>query len=155
MTDPLAAERGRWARESVGWGRTAPETVATDDAQNQTLIGAAGIEPGMRVLDLASGAGDPAISIALRVGVDGFVAATDFSPEMLAVARRRASALGLDHVAFAVADMARLPFTGQSFDAVTCRCGVMFPDDRIAVATEARRVLTPGGRVAYLVWGPQ
>lgn len=153
--DAPTAERDRWARESVGWARTAPAAAAGDDEQNQILIEAATIAPGMRVVDLASGTGDPAISIALRVGADGLVAATDFSPEMLAVGRRRAAALEFEHMRFAVADMTRLPFADDVFDAATCRCGIMFPQDRVAAAAEARRVLAPGGRVAYLVWGPQ
>lgn len=148
------ADRAIWAKRSVHWLPAAPEGKSSDDAQNQALIAAAGIGPGARVLDLASGTGEPSISIALRVGAEGAVVATDFSSEMLGGVRRRAMALGLDQMAFTVADMTQLPFSDDGFDAVTCRMGLMFPTDRVAAASEARRVLMPGAKAAYMVWGP-
>lgn len=144
-----------WAKRSVGWLRTAPKGESPDDTQNQALISAAGVAPGGVVLDLASGGGEPAISIALRVGPFGRVVASDFSPEMLTGCRRRAAALDLSRIAPAVADMQSLPFADDGFDAVTCRFGLMFPADRVAAAGEAKRVLRPGGRAAFMVWGPQ
>jgi SAM-dependent methyltransferase len=143
-----------WAKRSVGWLRNAPKGESSDDAQNQALIAAAEVMPGGYVLDMASGVGEPAISIALRVGAEGCVVASDFSPEMLAGVRRRASALDLAQIRPAVADMQSLPFADRSFDAVTCRFGLMFPSDHIVSAGEAKRVLKPGGKVAYMVWGP-
>lgn len=143
-----------WAKRSAGWLNTGPKGESPDDTQNQVLISAAGVSPGGCVLDLASGGGEPAISIALRVGSDGYVIASDFSPEMLGGSRRRASTLDLTQIDPAVADMQTLPFADASFDAVTCRFGLMFPADRVAAASEAKRVLKPGRRAAYMVWGP-
>ncbi len=154
MANSVSGDREIWAKRSVIWLRVAPEAASPDDAHNQVLMDAAAIQPGHRVLDLGSGTGEPAISVALRVGPAGSVIATDFSPDMLTGARRRAAALELRNVRFAVSDMARLPFADRSFDAATCRFGLMFPSDRVTVAKEARRFLKPGARVAYMVWGP-
>jgi ubiquinone/menaquinone biosynthesis C-methylase UbiE len=153
-TTSNASERAMWAKRSIGWLRTGPKGESPDDTQNQALIAAAGIASGDVVLDLASGGGEPAISIALCVGPAGCVVASDFSPEMLVGSRQRASALELAQIKPAVADMQFLPFAAASFDAVTCRFGLMFPIDRNVAAAEARRVLKPGAKAAYMVWGP-
>jgi SAM-dependent methyltransferase len=108
----------------------------------------------MRVLDVATGAGEPAISIALKVGASGMVVATDLVAAMLAGARRRAAALDLAQLRFVVADMAALPYPAATFDAMTCRFGLMFAPDPVAAAAEVRRVLRRGARAAWMVWGP-
>ena len=155
MTDnPNAGMRTAWAKRSVNWLKRAPEAASPDDYYNQLVIGAAGIAPGDKVLDLASGTGEPAISIAQAVGDNGTVVACDFSPEMLSGARPRAHNLGLDQVQFAVADMETLPYPDGAFDALTCRFGLMFPSDRVRAASEARRVLRPSAKAAFVVWGP-
>jgi len=149
-----ASERAMWAKRSIGWLRTGPKGESPDDTQNQALIMAAGIASGDVVLDLASGGGEPAISLALRVGPTGCVVASDFSLEMLLGSRQRALTLDLNQMNPAIADMQSLPFADASFDAVTCRFGLMFPIDRAVAAAEARRVLKPGAKAAYMVWGP-
>ena len=154
MADNSSSDRSMWAKRSVGWLRTAPKGKSPDDTLNQALIAAAGIAAGGFVLDLASGGGEPAISIASRVGPEGYVVASDISPEMLGGSRQRASNLNLAQFGSAVADLQRLPFADGAFDAVTCRMGLMFPADRIAAAREAKRVLKPGTKAAYMVWGP-
>jgi SAM-dependent methyltransferase len=125
------------------------------DRFNQPLLDAAEVAAGHRVLDLASGAGEPALSAARRVGPTGRVTASDLVPAMLAGARRRVAAAGLDGVAFEIADAEALPFADGSFDRITCRFGIMFfPRPERALA-EARRVLKSGGRAAFMVWGAQ
>src|SRR5690606_2241998 len=96
---------------------------------NRPLIEAAQVRSGARVLDLASGAGEPAIPIARAVGPSGEVVATDLVPEMLKGARRRAAEEGLANIRFEQADMEALPFADESFDAVTCRIGLMYAPD--------------------------
>jgi SAM-dependent methyltransferase len=119
------------------------------------LLDAAGIRPGRRVLDLASGAGNPVVGIARRIGDDGFVLASDLVPGMVARARERVAASGHDKVRFAAADIQALPFREGSFDAVVCRLGIMFCPSTEAALAEIRRVLAPGGRAAFSVWGPR
>jgi ubiquinone/menaquinone biosynthesis C-methylase UbiE len=108
----------------------------------------------MHVLDLASGAGDPALTLAEVVGPSGHVMATDLVPDRLAVAEECARERGLANITFQQADAEALPFPDQAFDAVTCRLGVMlFPNVGQALG-EIRRVLKPGGRAAFVAWGP-
>lgn len=145
--------RAYWKARSAGWAATSVSALPTDDTLNQALIEAAGIAPGQTVLDLASGTGDPSISIARALGGRGSVTACDLTIEMLAVARRRADELGLGNWRVAAGDMAALPFADEVFDAATCRFGLMFPNDRAACVAEALRVLKPGGRAAWAVWG--
>ncbi len=146
--------RADWTARGAAWDRWADEIAALSDRFNQPLLDAAGIALGQTVLDIASGAGEPALAIARRVGTQGRVTATDLVPEMLAGARRRAAAAGLDNIDFEIADMEDLPFPERGFERLVCRFGIMFsPRPEVALA-EARRVLAPGGRAAYLIWGP-
>jgi len=103
---------------------------------------------GTAALDLCSGTGDLALALA-RAGA-GRVVGTDFVPEMLEVARRKAAAAGSpDGVEFDFADAQDLPFGDGSFDVVTVGFGVRNLPDRAANFREVMRVLRPGGR--YLI----
>jgi len=146
--------RSHWQDQSRRWTATAPKGKAPDDTFNQMIIAAAGIQPGEDVLDIASGTGNPAVSIALSMEGKGSVTCTDLTPAMLEAVQTRAENLSLSIMRCVSADMLALPFADASFDCVTCRFGLMFPGDRVAAAREALRVLRPGGRVAYVVWGP-
>lgn len=110
--------------------------------------------PGMRVLDLASGTGEPGISLAQRVGPSGSVTAVDQSSELLAIATERARNKGLANFTVQQADAHHLPFTNQSFDLATCRFGVMFFTDAEQALKELLRVLKPGSRACFVAWGP-
>ncbi len=146
--------RDDWARRAAAWERTSKESETSSTQYNDALIEAACIDAGMRVLDLAAGMGDPTIANAQRVGRSGRVVALDQSPEMLAGARRRALEMDLVNIGCLASDMMALPFADATFDAVTCRYGLMFPPDRAAAAAEACRVLKPGAKAAFVVWGP-
>ncbi|MFQ5786274.1 MAG: class I SAM-dependent methyltransferase [Alphaproteobacteria bacterium] len=150
-----AAVRESWTRRSNAWDRWADHIAELAARLNQPLLDAARLAPGQNVLDLASGTGEPALTSARRVGPDGVVTATDLVPEMLASARRRAADAGLDNLRFEIADMEALPFAAARFDRVVCRFGVMFCPRADAAFAEARRVLRPGGRAAFMVWGPR
>lgn len=152
MSEPSESSRDHWRERSQTWARSAPQGKSQDDTFNQMIIAEAGIHPGEAVLDIASGTGNPAVSIALALDGQGSVTCCDLEPAMLATARGRAANLSLSIMRFVAADMTRLPFADASFDCVTCRFGLMFPKDKIAAAREVLRVLRPGGRVAYVVW---
>ncbi len=107
----------------------------------------------MRVLDLASGTGEPAISLAVRVGAEGQVTALDLSAELLGIAAHRARARGLANFAIQPADAHAIPFPDNSFDLATSRFGVMFFRDPVLALQELRRVLRPGARACVLAWG--
>ena len=112
------------------------------------------VEPGMAVLDVASGTGEPAISVATRLNGTGEVIATDISAERLEVGKRRARNRGLENISFQVADVHELPFEDSRFDRVTSRLGLMFFADLGKALREIRRVLKPGGRLVAVAWGP-
>jgi SAM-dependent methyltransferase len=152
MTD--SRSRDEWQERSKVWAATSPQGKSPDDSFDRMIIAEAGIKPGEDVLDIATGGGNPAVSTALAMEGRGSVTCTDLTPRMLETARGRAENLSLPIMRFAAADMRALPFPDHIFDCVTCRFGIMFPGDKIAAAAEARRVLKPGGRAAYLVWGP-
>lgn len=110
--------------------------------------------PGMSVLDLASGTGEPAISLAERVGPQGSVTAVDQSSELLGIAIARARNKKLVNLATRQADAHRLPFANRTFDLATCRFGVMFFADAKQALAELHRVLKPGARACFAAWGP-
>lgn len=110
---------------------------------------------GMNVLDVASGTGEPAITIAGRMGMSGHVTASDLNADLLAIAAQRAKQRGFDHVRIQQADAQSLPFNDDTFDLATCRFGVMFFPDVQRAFRELMRVLKPGARVCFAVWGPK
>jgi ubiquinone/menaquinone biosynthesis C-methylase UbiE len=119
----------------------------------EALLSAAALTPDSVVLDLAAGSGDPTLTIAEHV-VRGGVIALDSSRTGLLLASTHARRLGLEpRVTFVQADAHRIPLTPNCVDRVTCRCGIMFFDETNLVMSEVLRVLKPGGRVAFLVWG--
>jgi len=147
------AARDTWTARSGQWVRWAEEQDTSARRLNDLLLDCAGIAPGQTVLDLASGVGEPAVTIARRLAGDGLVVATDLVPEMLAAVRQRAAG-SRTGVHCCAADMETLPFPDGSFDGAVCRLGIMFcPRPEVALA-ETYRVLRPGGRAAFLTWGP-
>ena len=138
----IAAER--WKAQSAAMGR---------DATN-ALVEYSRPQPGMNVLDLAAGTGEPGISIGHRIGTTGHVTAVDQSQELLDIAAARARQQGLTNFSTRQADAHDLPFADNSFDLAACRFGVMFFADSVKALRELRRVLKPGARACFLVWGP-
>lgn len=137
----VAAEK--WKAKSAAMGQ--PVTDA--------LVEYARPAAGMQVLDLASGTGEPAISLALRVGAQGHVTALDLSAELLEIAAQRAQARGLKNLTTQKADAHSLPFPDNSFDLATSRFGVMFFRDPALAFRELLRVLRPRARACFLAWG--
>ena len=142
-----------FAAAAPGWQRWDAQMVAATRPSSDALLAAVGIAPGMQVLDVASGAGEPALRIAALVGPRGRVTASDVNPAMLAAVEEKARREGVANIAFRQADAADLPFADASFDAITCRMGIMF-FARGTAAAELRRVLRPGGRAGFVVGGP-
>jgi ubiquinone/menaquinone biosynthesis C-methylase UbiE len=117
------------------------------DALSRRLAHLAGLRPGSRVLDVASGRGRTARLLAAEFGVE--VTGVELSAKAVAAAQTEAEAAALGgRVRFAIGDAAKLPEPSASFDAVLCECALcLFPRKGHAVA-EMRRVLRPGGVVA-------
>ena len=136
------------------WARWHDKLTIQGKAITERLAMHARIGPGMRVLDLACGTGDPAISFAHLVGPRGTVVATDLSAGMIDVARANARRADADNIELRQTDMQALPFADATFDAVTSKIGIMYAVDLAKAVSECRRVLKPGGRMAFAVWGP-
>jgi SAM-dependent methyltransferase len=109
-------------------------------------------QPGDIVLELAAGLGDTGLRAAHLVGGSGRVIITDFAPEMVAVARRRAEEMGVQNAEFRTLDAERMDLKTNSVDGVLCRWAYMLMIDPAAAFAETRRVLRPGGRLAFSVW---
>ncbi|ROO83468.1 methyltransferase family protein [Actinocorallia herbida] len=120
-------------------------------ALGPALVRAAGIGAGDTVLDVAAGSGNAAIAAA-RTGAR--VVASDLTPELLEVGRRKAESEGVD-LEWREADAEELPFPDDSFDAVLSCVGVMFAPHHAAAAAELLRVCRPGGTIALLNWTPE
>jgi SAM-dependent methyltransferase len=145
-----------WTADATieAWRTWHPKMTVQLQAMTDALLEAAHVRPGLRILDLSSGTGQPALDLARVVGPAGQVTATDLSPAMLAIAEENARAVGATNVAFRQADAEELPFADASFDAVTSRLGAMYFVDIQRALGEIRRVLRPGGHVGLAVWGP-
>ncbi len=148
--------RSEWTSDVTiaGWRTWFAKADQAGRGVTDALLTAAAIVPGMHILDIASGSGTPAFALAAAVGPHGHVTATDLSAGMLAAAERHARQMGVTNIAFQEADAERLPFADASFDCVTCRWGIMYVADVEQGLAEIRRVLKPGGRAAFAVWGP-
>lgn len=136
------------------WRRRHPRLSEQSRAATDLIVAAACVTPGMRVLDIACGNGEPSLELADRVGSIGQVTSIDLSPPMIAEARERARERQLTNVTFQVGEAESLSFEDGCFAAVTCRFGIMYVWDPDRVLSEAARVLTPHGRAAFIVWGP-
>lgn len=155
--DPLAYKAGQrrdWNRAAEGWRKWWVPIEAMLAQTGDRLIESVAISPGQRVLDVATGVGEPALTVAKVVGPHGRVIGTDISPDMLEIAQDRAAEAGADNVEFVEMDAEDLQFPEASFDAVLCRFGLMFVPDVEAALRCIRRVLAPGGGFAASVWGP-
>ena len=114
---------------------------------SETLLRAADLHPGERVLDVACGTGHVTRTAAEIVGRTGAVTGVDVAPDMIETARSVAAPRGAS-IDWQICDAAALPIPDASVDVVLCQMGLMFMADQDAAVTEMRRVLTPGGRVA-------
>lgn len=141
-----------WSNRSSAWTDGASTGKASDETFDRALMDAAEIKPNHRVLDLAAGTGDPSMTIAEHLKEAGSVVSFDMTEPMLSVAQRRAANLGLHNIDIVSGNMEMLPFPDETFDTITCRNGLMFPENKPACVREACRVLKPGGRAAWLVW---
>ena len=148
--------RAEWMDDATAnaWRKWHDKSVHFWNELTRELIAVSQLDAGQRLLDLASGTGDPAVTLAERVGPTGHVVVTDLAPQMIAIARENAARAGLRNLSFDVVDAHTLPYPDANFDRVTCRLGVMFFWDCPRALAEVRRVLKPGGVASFVAWGP-
>lgn len=145
------AQRDSWDTAAQGWWTWWPHMERSSAAVTRQLLAMAGVTDGMRVLDVATGIGEPALSAARIVGPSGSVVAVDVSPAMLEIARQRVTDAQLDNVELVCTDELLAGVDGP-FDAIVSRWGVMFFGDVPGFLERARELLAPGGRLALAVW---
>jgi SAM-dependent methyltransferase len=154
MADDLPRQiQATWERMAPGWEQRRDSIWQVSAEVGRELVDAIDPQPGETVLELAAGLGDTGFLAAERVGRDGKLVSSDFSPAMVDAARRRAEELGVTGVEFRVLDAQALELADESVDAVLCRWGYMLMPDPAAALRETGRVLRPGGRLALSVWG--
>jgi ubiquinone/menaquinone biosynthesis C-methylase UbiE len=149
-----ARQRSRdvWDAMASGWQEQREELWSISRSVSEWMVRRLDPQRGDTVLELAAGVGDTGFMAARLVGETGLVIATDFAPEMVAAARRRAEESGIRNVEFRVLDAERMDLETDSVDGVLCRWGYMLMIDPAAAFAETRRVLRPEGRLAFSVW---
>jgi ubiquinone/menaquinone biosynthesis C-methylase UbiE len=157
-TEPPTAQRAKeqqlkhWNGVAPGWAAWLDWTEENFHPLTEWMAVAAGWRPGARILDVASGAGYPALAASRLIQPGGTVIACDLSPAMTDLAARAAAARGAYNLEFRTMDAEALALADASVDAVTNAYGLMFCPDPLRAVQEARRVLVAGGRAAVVTW---
>jgi ubiquinone/menaquinone biosynthesis C-methylase UbiE len=149
---PTSELRNVWESAAPGWAKWEHVFSAGLSGATDVLLEMAGIQPGMRVLDLACGAGSQTIQAAKRVGPNGTVVASDISAAMLDHLRQNAANAAVQNIETLECAADELDETQAPFDAAISRLGLMlFPSPRRALEA-VQHVLKPGARFAALVF---
>ena len=155
---PVQSEAARqrskatWDAVAAGWYAQREEIWESSRPVSEWMIRRLDPQPGDTVLELAAGPGDTGLRAARLVGESGRVIVTDFAPEMVGAAHRRAEVMGVENAQFRTLDAERMDLETDSVDGVLCRWAYMLMIDSAAALAETRRVLRTGGRVAFSVW---
>ncbi|MEP6682427.1 MAG: class I SAM-dependent methyltransferase [Parafilimonas sp.] len=144
-------QKEKWNTVSNAWKKWNEFTMNFLKPMGDAIIKALDIKTNDVVLDVASGTGEPAFSIAAIARI-GEVYATDLSEEMLTIARNYADEHNINNIEFKVADVSDLPFKNNFFNKISCRMGFMFFPDMQLATNEMFRVCRDGGKVGICVW---
>ncbi|MAF53282.1 MAG: hypothetical protein CL694_09780 [Chloroflexi bacterium] len=145
-------QRREWDQVAGAWEKWWSLFEQSAQPVSDRLATLSDVQAGQRVLDISTGIGEPAVTVAKLVGTDGSVVATDQSPGMLAIARRRIADQRLSNIELAEADTEQLNLPDGEFDAVVCRWGLMFLPDVHEALSRIRQTIKAGGRFATSVW---
>jgi ubiquinone/menaquinone biosynthesis C-methylase UbiE len=155
--DKTIRDRARmeWSAAAPGWKKYGKDIQKWMAPISDHLIRSAGITSGHTVLDVATGTGQPALTIAKIVSQNGKVIGVDLSPEMIEVAKEEAASQGLTNAAVfqVIKDESLSMFSDNTFDSIVCRNGLMFMPDPVKALKAFLRVLKPGGKASVTVWG--
>ena len=148
-----ANQRKGWDDVANGWQKWWKTTERAADKVSKRLIELTDIKPGSKVLDLATGIGEPSITAAQKVGNNGHVLAIDISSQMLRIANQRAVSLDLQEIIdFREGDAETIDLPASTFDAALCRFGLMFLPNLEAGLHNIYKSLVIDGRLAAAVW---
>jgi ubiquinone/menaquinone biosynthesis C-methylase UbiE len=142
-----------WSSVAPAWNQYADFVDERGAKVGAAMLAAADLQPGEDVLELGCGPGGVGIAAADVVGADGHVVLSDVAPEMTAIAEARARQHGLRNITVRQLDMEHIDAPDSSFDKVFGREVLMLVGDPVGAAREALRVLRPGGRAVFAVWG--
>jgi len=145
-------QQKNWDSVAAGWQKWWKIFEKGRQKVSDKLVELAGIKIGQRVLDIATGIGEPALTACRKIGDSGYLLATDISPEMLAIGRERARYEGLNNIDFKEGDAATLVLPSSTFDAALCRWGLMFLPNPKAGLSNIYKSLVKGGHFAAAVW---
>jgi ubiquinone/menaquinone biosynthesis C-methylase UbiE len=139
-----------------GWQRKSDYVWSATRHVGEWLVARMDPQKGETILELAAGPGDTGFAAAKIVGDGGKLLSTDFSQEMVEVARARAAELGVSNAEFEVMNAESMDLEDGSVDAVLCRFALMLMHDPVAALRECARALRSGGKLAFAVWaGPE
>ncbi len=141
-----------WDEMASGWEERREWILETTGVINEWIVNQVDPQPGQTILDIAAGTGDLGFLAAERVGDEGGVICTDFSPEMIEAARRNGQQRGLENVEYRVLDAEKMDLADDTVDGVVSRWSYMLMADPAAALGETRRVLRDGGTAAFVVW---
>ena len=146
-------ERQSWNSAAAGWQKWWKTIERGTEKVSRQLIAFAEIKSGSRILDIATGIGEPAITAANQIGNSSHILAIDISPQMLSVAKQRAISLGLQNVIeFKEGGIETIDLPSATFDAVLCRFGLMFLPDLKVGLSNIYQSLIEGGHFEQAVW---
>jgi SAM-dependent methyltransferase len=148
----ISSVRQQWEGAAPGWAKWEPTIARWIEPATTAMLAMAGIRPGARVLDLASGAGSQTLRAARAVGASGHVVASDISETMLKVVEENAGRAGLAHVTTLQGAAEDLDLENESFDAAVCRLGLMLFAEPARALRALQRALKPGGKVSVVVF---
>jgi len=156
-SDEILRDRIRveWSAAAPGWKKYGKDMSNGMAPISDQLIKSARISTGHTILDVATGTGQPALTIAKIVGQNGKVIGVDLSSEMIEIANEEAASLGLTNIVNfqVVKDESLSMFSDNTFDSVVCRNGLMFMPDPVKALKSFCRVLKPRGKASVTVWG--
>ena len=155
MTDADAYRkeaRARWGEQAKGWSARAEDMGRATMPVSVWLVDALQLQPGDEVLELAAGTGEVGFLAAEQIAPGGTLISSDFAPEMITAAQKRAEQMGITNVRFRQIDAEGIDQPAGSLDGVVCRWGYMLMADGEAALQETRRVLKPGAHVALAAW---
>lgn len=153
--DPEAhrsASLEQWEGAAPGWARWQALMREFAGPVSEALVDALALQPGMVVLDIAAGVGETGLIAAQRVQPNGRAIIGDQAEAMVRAAQARAQELRVGNVDVRQLNAEWLDLPTASLDAALCRWGIMLMADPGAALRELRRVLRPGGRLAFAVW---